>query len=212
MARIGLEITARQILASDVVVLVPYAQLMQIAREAWRRRVAASTAGAAFMPRFETTRNWGRSLAVFHPSPHDLRIDGARDLLTAAALLQQAGLGRHHRALAGRLTEAAWSLARLAAALEPRLRADWAQQMTAALGAPDGDTPNHLESWLGRIAIAWAANSAYATDSILQARPGFLVLLKGLQTDPTPRLLWRMPRRRLDAESLRDAMLAVSGK
>ncbi len=32
------------------------------------------------------------------------------------------------------------------------------------------------------------------------------------QTDPENRLLWRMPRRRLDFEAMRDSMLAVSGK
>ena len=34
----------------------------------------------------------------------------------------------------------------------------------------------------------------------------------GLATDPDNRLLWRYPLRRLDAEALRDAMLAVSGE
>src|SRR5581483_4851816 len=35
---------------------------------------------------------------------------------------------------------------------------------------------------------------------------------KAFQTDPGNRLLWRMPRRRLDAESLRDTLLDVSGR
>jgi hypothetical protein len=34
----------------------------------------------------------------------------------------------------------------------------------------------------------------------------------GLATDPDDRLLWRYPLRRLDAEAVRDAMLAVSGE
>jgi hypothetical protein len=35
---------------------------------------------------------------------------------------------------------------------------------------------------------------------------------RAAKIDPNDRLLWRFPRRRLDAESLRDAMLTVSGR
>src|SRR5438045_4658804 len=35
---------------------------------------------------------------------------------------------------------------------------------------------------------------------------------RATKIDANNRLLWRFPRRRLDAESLRDAMLAVSGR
>src|SRR4029077_17928598 len=37
-------------------------------------------------------------------------------------------------------------------------------------------------------------------------------LQKGLAVDPENRLLWRANRRRLEAESIRDSLLAVSGK
>ncbi len=36
--------------------------------------------------------------------------------------------------------------------------------------------------------------------------------IQASSVDPENRLLWRMNRRRLDAESLRDSLLAVSGK
>ena len=34
----------------------------------------------------------------------------------------------------------------------------------------------------------------------------------GLKADPDNKLLWRMPRKRLDGEAARDAMLAVAGR
>ena len=80
-----------------------------------------------------------------------------------------------------------------------------------------GEKPSHpqLLDWLAARFIhkGWSVkemhrlimlSSTYQTSGVAHE--------KGLQTDPTHRLLWRMPRRRLDAESLRDAMLAVSGK
>src|SRR5207248_10081967 len=33
-----------------------------------------------------------------------------------------------------------------------------------------------------------------------------------LQVDPSARLLWRMPRRRLEAEEMRDGLLAIGGR
>ena len=102
--------------------LLPYAQLIQQARQAW-----AENAGATFfVPRFETTMNWasglGGTLGMFTPSGVDLRMDVSVDMLTAASLLGQAGLAAQQDALAGRLVEAAWSLSRVAAAVLPAER------------------------------------------------------------------------------------------
>jgi ATP-dependent helicase/nuclease subunit B len=64
--------------------------------------------------------NWTRSLGGFAPEGDDLRMDPARDVLTAASLLARAGMaGPQQNALARRLMEAAWSLARLVASVAP---------------------------------------------------------------------------------------------
>ena len=147
---------------------------------------AASTAEAssAFLPRFETTRNWCRSLGGFTPAGDDLRLDAAVDVLTAASLLQRAGLAGQRRRLAARLMDTARSLAPVAAAIPPGMRADWGLRMADHLGVPDAASPLHLDVWLGRIAMAWAAGSAYATDRLFDAPLALLVILQGLQTEP----------------------------
>ena len=43
---------------SRCVVLVPFAQLMVQARQAWVQHAG----GASYLPRFETTQNWARSV------------------------------------------------------------------------------------------------------------------------------------------------------
>jgi hypothetical protein len=105
---------ARGVHPAECVVLLPYAQLIQQARQAW----AAQAGDTFFVPRFETTMNWagglGGTLGLFTPSGDDLRMDMAVDMLTAASLLGRAGLGSQQDALAGRLVEAAWSLAGVA--------------------------------------------------------------------------------------------------
>lgn len=174
-------------MTSRVVVLVPYAQLMDIARRAW-----AHGMGDGFPPRFESTRNWAGSLEPFLPGPTDLGIDMARDTLIAASLLDPvSGLraGSPLRAeLIARLVEAARQLAPVAAAVPPAERTAWSQERAEALVPPLGSL--RWESMVARLALAWAGTSAYATDVLWgeRAAPGAdadaLVVLDGLQADP----------------------------
>ena len=182
MARIGARMQDRGVHPQGTVVLVPFAQLITQARAAWGRSVSARQ--GYFMPRFETTLNWTRSLGGFTPSGDDLRLDAARDILTAASLLERAGLGAQRHALAGRLMEAAKSLSRLAAAVAPDQRSAWGSAKAAALNAASFAPVLELEAHIARIALAWVANSAYPTDSLFSARPDLLVLLEGLQPEP----------------------------
>jgi ATP-dependent helicase/nuclease subunit B len=166
------------------VVLVPYAQLMQQARMAW-----AAQGTASFVPRFETTQNWANSLQApqdgpFEPAVSDIRMDAACDLLTAAGLLERAGLGAHKDLLAARLVESAWSVARLAAALPPDQRPEWGQRLGGLLAAGMDAPLLVLESAVGQIALAWASTSAYPTDVLFSATGDLLVVLEGFQADP----------------------------
>ncbi|HYW58853.1 MAG TPA: PD-(D/E)XK nuclease family protein [Polaromonas sp.] len=173
----------RGVHASRAVVLLPYAQLMQEAKAAW-----TSLAGDAhFVPRFETTMNWATRLGAFEASDTDIRLDAARDMLTATSLIVQAGLGAQKDTLSARVVEAAWSLARLAAAVPPDQRASWGARMGVLLGA-GGDSPLlRLEAALGQIALAWAANSSYPSDVLFSQQAGehldLLVTIEGYQTE-----------------------------
>jgi ATP-dependent helicase/nuclease subunit B len=168
--------------ASHTVILLPYAQLMQEARNAWLR--ARDVAQALFLPRFETSMNWTRSLGGFEPGGDDLRLDAAYDVLTARSLLARAGLAAQQNLLSGPLMEAAWSLARIAAAVPPAHRLQWGTRLAATLTTGLEDPALALEAATARIALAWAASSAYPTDSLFTAGPDLLVLLEGFQTEP----------------------------
>lgn len=183
MARIRAEMDRRQVHPSRTVVLVPYAQLMQQARSAWLRGSGHAQAQAHFVPRFETTMNWTRSLGGFAPSGDDVRLDAARDILTAASLLSRAGLGAHQNVLSERLMEAVWSLARTAAAVPPTQRAQWGVRIGELLASGMEAPVFAFEAAVARIALAWAANSSYPTDRVFSANPDLLVLLEGFQTE-----------------------------
>ena len=182
--QIHAHIASRGLHPSACVVLVPYAQLMQQARTAW-----AAQGHASFVPRFETTMNWANSLQApldgpFEPAVSDIRMDAACDLLTAAGLLERAGLGVHKDLLAARLVESAWSVARLAAALPPSERPEWGQRLGGLLAAGMDAPLLALESAVGQIAVAWASTSSYPTDVLFGAKGDLLVVLEGFQADP----------------------------
>ncbi len=183
MDRIRSEMARREVHAAQTVVLVPYAQLMQQARNAWH----LGAVDTHFVPRFETTQNWTSSFGGFAPALDDLRLDAAIDVLTAGSLLARAGLAsqEHHKAvLAQRVMEAAWSLAKVAAAIHPNERAAWGLRLSDGVAIGMDAPLLALEAAVGQMALAWAANSSYVTDSLFGAQPGLLVVLEGFLSEP----------------------------
>ena len=202
MARIRAELAQRQVHPSRTVVLLPYAQLIQEARSAWLRGVVSDDGTAHFLPRFETSMNWTLSLGSVCPSGDDVRLDTARDALTADAMLSRTGLGAHQTVLGSRLMEAAWSLAKVAAAVPPLERVQWGADLGATLAAGMDAPVLALEAATGQIALAWAASSSYATDPVFGATPDLLVVLDGFQAEPLSEALKQRLGERVLALSL----------
>ncbi len=170
---------------SQCVVLVPYAQLMAVARQAWVGCIAPGA--AAYVPRIETTQNWAHGLWAplggFSPLPDDLTQNAAIDQFTSHQLLIRAGLQRQTDVLAPRLMETAWSLARCAAAVAPAERGAWQEQVLPQLTVDMNTDALALEAAVAQLALAWAASSRYVTDILFEQRPGLLVVLQGWQSD-----------------------------
>lgn len=165
------------------VVVLPYAQLLNLVTRLWAQRYPNG-----FVPRFETTMNWSTALQARQIQSTDISFDMALDMLTAQALLASAGLGAHEDALAGLLVQSAHQLAPLAAACPPDQRQAWAQ--TARLAAVSGMEASalQLEAAVARVAVEWAAVSSYASDVLFYpARCGdvdLLIFVQGLNPDP----------------------------
>ena len=87
---------------------------------------------------------------------------------------------------------------------------------TASDFGRSGSIPSHPEllDWLAAelVAHGWSLKSLHRS-IVLSAtyRQGDAVTAEGLAKDSGDRLLWRYPSRRLEAEGIRDSMLAVSG-
>ncbi len=184
MAKLRKLLDVRQVHPAHAVVLVPYAQLILEARRAWVSSGKPSAARFAFLPRFESTQNWAHGLGGFVPKGDDLRLDAAFDAITARSLLQRAGLSGQSAQLAPRLMEAAWSLAGVAAAVEPDQRTAWGENRAQSLLAGLAEPALSFEAAIGRIALAWASTSSYETDVLFRAEPKLLVVVDGFQTEP----------------------------
>ena len=173
---------ARGVQPSRTVVLVPYAQLMQQARLAWINHNAHEK--SFFMPRFETTMNWANTLPSAGLAQDDIQMNCAVDSLTAASLLQRAGLSDQHSDLTPRLVDAAMSLAPIAAAQPPATRLAWGAQLASEIAVGMQGPALVFELAVARIALAWAAASSYPTDVLFAAHCELLVVIEGFQCDP----------------------------
>ena len=183
LARIAAAMQEHSAHPARTLVLLPYAQLLGLARGLW-----AQATPDGFAPRFETTGTWAASLGTFSPSGHDLRFDAGLDGLSARALLRQAGLAAQSEPLAPVLLETALTLAALAAARPPTERQAWADAARAAL-AQGLDT--HRLAWelhTTQVALAWVGTCAYASDILFAPQRlqewDCVITVQGLDADP----------------------------
>ena len=161
------------------VVLVPYAQLMPVARRHW-----AAAVPDGFAPRFETTMNWAGKSRLRARAPTT-----SPSTWGATCSRRAHGCTRPGSARARTCSRAGWwrrhgSWPVLAAAVVPAERQAWAARArtAAALGAEAQAL--QLEAAVGRIAVEWAAASAYATDALL--RPELLARGRPARRDRGP--------------------------
>ena len=166
--------------AGKTVVLLPYAQLLNLAQRLWLRHTHAG-----FVPKFETTSNW--SAALGHKASHaDIAFDQGLDLLTARTLLAQAG-AKALSDMPALLVKVVYQLAPLAAAAGPHGRAQWATDARNALELTQSSV-DAWESHIARVGVEWAAASSYASDGLLAdslvAQWDALIVVQGLAADP----------------------------
>lgn len=187
MQRLARHMEAVRAHPARTVVLLPYAQLMPVARQFWVRERPTG-----FAPRFETTMNWSRR-HPWAPGHVDLSFEMGRDLMAARQWLEQGGLRAQADALAGRLVEAAWEAGSAVRAVPPARRGAWAARVRPQL-LQGMETPAlATEAAIARIAFEWAAASAYASDALLAGEltgeVDLLAVLQGLQRDPVAQAL-----------------------
>ena len=141
----------------DAVVLVPYAQLLPLARGAFAQ-------AGGWSPRVETTRTLSANLGP--PPPHEsgqLTSDAVLDALTVAQLLRTRAWGaawsthdpRGFEQAVDQVVSTGHELARAAAVVPPAARAAHWAAVRAALPPMAG--PGERARLLARVALEWAA-------------------------------------------------------
>jgi ATP-dependent helicase/nuclease subunit B len=192
----------------DMVVLVPFVQLLEPARRAF-----ASLEG--WQPRVETTATLAAALAPSElPAPSELSGSSTLDTLVVAQMLQRQGGfegwerrdPRSFTQIVQSTVATAHEFHRAAAALAPDSRAAWWSDAGAQLAGAAG--PGTLEASLCRIAFEWARLAPVpATDALFDARPAAWVVVQAAGIDPLLRALLdaaACPTLTLDTDASRD--------
>ncbi|MBA2723370.1 MAG: hypothetical protein H0U56_10850, partial [Methylibium sp.] len=169
----------------DVIVLLPFAQHLPLARAAWSR-----LGNALWLPRLETTQTLAASLAApLAAEPSALSFDAVSDRLQAGQLLAAAAPDWSRRDTTGfelalsRLVETAQSLARVRLALPPSSREAWSDEARARLAGGPG--PGAQERALARLALEWSTTAAVdAADALHALAPSAWVALRAGAADP----------------------------
>lgn len=186
MGQVGVALQARGLTARDTVVIVPLAQHLPLARQAW------SEVHTGWMPRIETLQTLSQALGPAPDlKPGDLSFELAADQLQAARLLRQTPWGRawSARDAAGfesasrRVVQCAQEMWRVMASLPPQRRAAYLDHARAALSGDQG--PGQQETSLARLALEWAGVSESGrTDALFALRPAAWVLLHVASEQP----------------------------
>jgi ATP-dependent helicase/nuclease subunit B len=169
----------REIALRDVVLLVPYAQLLAPARRAFAQH-------GGWQPRIETTQTLARSIAPPPPlQSGQLRFDAASDRLAGGALLQRHAWAaawarrdpRSFEQAVAALVSTAHELARAAAAVPPPERVAYWDAARDRLAPLQG--PGATERLLARVALEWAAATESApTDVLFGCRPAAWIVVQ----------------------------------
>jgi ATP-dependent helicase/nuclease subunit B len=171
--------------ARKVLVILPFAQHLPLARHAW-----AQAHPDGWMPRFETTQTLLAALPARSPHPDGATGDLVADRLAAAQFLagqRWAEPVRRRDPAAFRqwvelLAGTAHQFMQAAASLLPSEREAYWSRARLRLGASTG--PGSLESALVRTALEWAAASEYgASDALFGLRPSAWVVVRAAGFD-----------------------------